>query len=340
MIYLDKKGDIEKMEITPSTCIINNTTAIIPKFSFIIPTYKRADLLRFAIESCLQQDLGEDFEILIVDDNPERDDETEKLIKKYFNIPGIIYYKNQVNVKQEGNWNKLFLYARTEWIIMLHDDDMLYPDYGIYLKQIMNLYKSYDGFFPSFIEFQSSSNLLPNRKEVHITTRVIKMSDFLQGCILGAPVGMCIRRSNALKIGGVSTQAGVAVDYDFYARFAKTGKIVKMYGYPLGVWRIMRNVSLKLDTVLYCVKYGDALKRDTLEYLNLLWLSPLYEHYIKGFDNQHVSSWYISMNKETTNLNNIPCAKIIDQIIYKLFRYYFALRRRLRIENRTIKIKK
>ena len=33
------------------------------------------------------------------------------------------------NIGMIGNWNRLYTLARGEWVVMLHDDDLLYNDY-------------------------------------------------------------------------------------------------------------------------------------------------------------------------------------------------------------------
>lgn len=336
--YLNRHGDIDEIARIPTINIFNNLTEKVPRFGFIIPTFKRADLLPYAIDSILGQETNEPFEILVVDDNPERDDSTEQLMTSRYNIPGITYYKNTINHRQENNWNKLFALARTEWMIMLHDDDMLFPDYMKYLIECMKYYpNNIGGFFPSFIGGEFTDGQLPERQKSPIHARIIKEVDFLQGCILGAPLGMCVRRDIVNMIGGVNKHSGVAVDYDFYNRFIKYTNVVKMYSYPLGAWRIMDNVSQKVSTVLFCIDWGDILKMDTLEDCGLDWLAPLFKYYLKGFDEQHIRNWYREMGKEIDVSTLRPCSSF-DKIVYKVFRFFFAIKRRMRKGSQKIDV--
>lgn len=339
MKYLNRKGDIDQIASIPSTEIFNNWEEKIPEFCFIVPTYKRADLLKFALLSILGQETEDCYEVLVVDDNPQREDETETLMKSMFNLKNIAYFKNAKNHRQEGNWNKLFYLARTKWMIMLHDDDMLYPDYMKYLKKCMTLYpKNIGGFFPQFIAHEFSDDTLPERMVCNIKARVIKEFDFLQGCVLGAPLGMCVRRDITLKIGGVNHNSGVAVDYDFFNRLVKETDVIKMYNYPLGIWRVMDNVSQKKETVLSCVEWGDVLKTDTLEDLGLNFLSPLYKSYLRAFDRQHVISWFKSMKKGNPSSEDLKKCNAIDRLLFRGFVMIFAICRRLRLSNKTIKV--
>ena len=91
MMLLERKGDLEMIAQNHSISIINNWGNHIPKFCFIIPTYRRAELLQFALDSILAIDNPPDFEMLVVDDNPQRGDETELLMVEKYDIPGMAY---------------------------------------------------------------------------------------------------------------------------------------------------------------------------------------------------------------------------------------------------------
>lgn len=98
-----------------------------PLFTILIPTYKRADLLKDAINSVINQyHVSFAWEILVVD-NDEYDgktNETEKLIRKIDN-PRILYYRNSKHMRPGDNFNRGILLARGKWVMMLHDDDIL-----------------------------------------------------------------------------------------------------------------------------------------------------------------------------------------------------------------------
>ena len=64
---------------------------------------------------------------MVVDNNPERECETEQLLREYKAIPNLFYYKNTENVGMTGNWNKLFELSQTNFVVMLHDDDLINP---------------------------------------------------------------------------------------------------------------------------------------------------------------------------------------------------------------------
>ena len=98
--------------------------------SIMIPTYRRANLLREALDSALRQTYTGPYQIVVVDNEHLVDFETDRLMKEYCsNNTNICYYRNTENLGMYGNWNKCIELCNTEWYCMLHDDDKLKPEY-------------------------------------------------------------------------------------------------------------------------------------------------------------------------------------------------------------------
>lgn len=90
-----------------------------------IPTFNRAGLLREAIESVLGQTFS-DFR-LVVSDNASTD-ETDEVIASFAD-PRLEYVRAEENIGMIGNFNRLITLTETEFLMLLPDDDRLYPDY-------------------------------------------------------------------------------------------------------------------------------------------------------------------------------------------------------------------
>ena len=88
-----------------------------------IPTFNRSGFLREAIESVLAQSFV-DFR-LIVSDNAS-DDDTPEVVRSYSD-ERIEYVRHEQNVGAIGNINGLIALAETEYLVLLPDDDILYP---------------------------------------------------------------------------------------------------------------------------------------------------------------------------------------------------------------------
>jgi glycosyltransferase involved in cell wall biosynthesis len=82
-------------------------------------------MLSRAVESALQQTYR-DFELLISDNMS--DDRTREVVES-FDDPRIRYERSDVNVGMIGNFNRLISLTTTEFLVMLPDDDLLYPEY-------------------------------------------------------------------------------------------------------------------------------------------------------------------------------------------------------------------
>jgi glycosyltransferase involved in cell wall biosynthesis len=90
-----------------------------------IPTFNRAGLLREAIESVLGQTYR-DFR-LIVSDNASTDDTHEVVAS--LSDPRLEYFRVDKNIGMIENFNRLIALTQTEFLMLLPDDDRLYPDY-------------------------------------------------------------------------------------------------------------------------------------------------------------------------------------------------------------------
>jgi glycosyltransferase involved in cell wall biosynthesis len=93
------------------------------KLTVGIPTFNRASWLPGAIESVLAQNFTS-FR-LIVSDNASDDDTAE--VVRSFSDERITYIRSERNIGSIGNLNRLIGLADTEYLVLLPDDDVLYP---------------------------------------------------------------------------------------------------------------------------------------------------------------------------------------------------------------------
>lgn len=116
-----------------STLIYGNHLDTPPVFSIMTPAYRRPDGLKRALDSALNQSYTLPYEIVVVDDSGDSLDnyeEIDALMKEYCSKHNnVIYYRNDSNLGVNDNWNRQAALCRSEWFCILHDDDMLKPDY-------------------------------------------------------------------------------------------------------------------------------------------------------------------------------------------------------------------
>ena len=95
------------------------------KVSTIITTYRRADMLKRAIDSVLNQTYS-NIEVIVVDDNDEKSEDrknTEEIMTSYANNPKVKYIKHKVNMNGAAARNTGIKNSTGEIVCFLDDDD-------------------------------------------------------------------------------------------------------------------------------------------------------------------------------------------------------------------------
>ena len=99
--------------------------AAVPKVSIVVPTYNRADILPYAVESVLNQTYS-DFELIICDDASP--DHTAKVASQWSD-PRIHYIRHPQNIQRSRNMRSGYEAAKGEYFIKFDDDDALTPTF-------------------------------------------------------------------------------------------------------------------------------------------------------------------------------------------------------------------
>lgn len=94
-----------------------------PKLTVGIPTFNRSSWLGETIESVLAQTFTA-FRLIVSDNASE--DETTKVVRS-FGDERIDYVRSEANIGAIGNLNRLIALAKTQFLLLLPDDDVLYP---------------------------------------------------------------------------------------------------------------------------------------------------------------------------------------------------------------------
>lgn len=105
--------------------------------TFAIPFHKGKKYLKQAIESTLVQTRS-DWALIVVDDcGPE--DGVKELVESYCDAR-LRYFRNEKNLGLAGNWNKCISLAQSEYVTLLHQDDVLLPNY---MEMMLGAFKKY-----------------------------------------------------------------------------------------------------------------------------------------------------------------------------------------------------
>ena len=104
-----------------------------PKIDIVIPTYNRSNYLKSAIDSVLKQTCQE-FDLYILDNCSN--DNTREVVES-FSSTKVKYIMNEVNLGMIGNWNRALEIGGNNFLNILHDDDMLEPDF---VRKVLDFY--------------------------------------------------------------------------------------------------------------------------------------------------------------------------------------------------------
>jgi glycosyltransferase involved in cell wall biosynthesis len=195
--------------------------------SVLIPTYNRSIYLREAIESVLAQTLLPD-EIIIGDDS--EDFETEEMIAKLMRttcVP-IRYYHNLPSLKQTNNVDFLFKKSCCDLLLLLHDDDLLFPSCLEVLKEPLEAFPKVLATYGNQVLIDERSDYIKGSESVNASyfrtaNKVGLVDGYSAGIVSMFPNnGFLIRRKEALLVGySDDGKAGDAVDFYFGYRVGK-----------------------------------------------------------------------------------------------------------------------
>lgn len=110
-----------------------------PFVSFCFTTYKRPCTLIETVKSILLQSFT-DYEVIISDNDPEQ---SGKKITEVITDPRVKYFANNENLGMKKSFNKSLERSSGEYIVMIADDDPVYPEM---LETLIKLYKDYPGY--------------------------------------------------------------------------------------------------------------------------------------------------------------------------------------------------
>ena len=114
-----------------------------PFASYCLATFKRPEYLRTTLDSITSQTEA-DFEIIVSDNDPRAsaraivDSRYDRRIKYSF---------NEENIGMVGNFNKALSRATGSYVVMITDDDPIYPSHLLTLRQAARRYPGFGAYF-------------------------------------------------------------------------------------------------------------------------------------------------------------------------------------------------
>lgn len=309
--------------------------------TIFIPTFHRASVLRFAVESALlQQNDSRPIEILVVDNEPDPSQDptrTASLMETYRNRPGFAYFRNDRNYGPTGNWNQGYTLARTEWVIMLHDDDRLAPNY---LQILYNLIASFPRSALFTFQGETIHSLTGEKYFSPGENRAIRLrrSDFLlhNPCFI---VGIAMRRTIWMECGGFNDDYLPSIDYRMWSQIIRRAEIIKFLPLlPLTHYYIADNDSARIQTSIALLD-SDTRLREELLAGSLFPTRWLWRHYFRRYTNHWIDGVINEMHRdkpiEAIALLHARKTRptLTDKIVYAALGRYFNFVLKHRIAN-------
>ena len=247
-----------------------------PWITILIPTYRRPDMLKEALESVLIWQEHTDFfwDIVVLDNEKDNgiENDTERLIRN-IDSTRILYYRNSETMRPGDNFNRGFLLARGEWVMMLHDDDLLASKS---LKTMGHLLWEYvkKGFpLGAIIASHIRVEYNPQQKEMKVDISRINQSLCVQqsnherlrqlthnhvkvlGHIGGTVPsnGSTYRREAVLEMGGFNEDYGISGDLILLYNIENRYEVYQTTT-PLGFYRWGNNSMMKKESLYQVVR--------------------------------------------------------------------------------------
>lgn len=250
MSYFEYKDNFSEISQISVITVFENCCPQTPKATIAIPTFNRVTTLEVAIESAINQDY-DNYNIIVVDNNPERDNDTEIFMKRYKNNPIVSYYKNTENIGLFGNWNRCFELATGEWVSLLHDDDYYFPNYLSTLLRYIDSFPNIEGMYCHHVNWTETPNgkitdINPSKIRKRGITKVKNYMLFVTHDV--GPIGIMFKRTNVISLGGYNADLYPIADYAFNWKYQVNYGLFYL-DTTLVHYRIGINVSIKPETI-------------------------------------------------------------------------------------------
>ncbi|HDD44817.1 MAG TPA: glycosyltransferase [Candidatus Desulfofervidus auxilii] len=239
-----------------------------PKVSVIIPTYNRANFLKEAIESVLNQTY-KDYELIIVDDGST--DETQKIIAQYKNkLKYIVIPHHGVSKARNVGIKR----AKGEFIAFLDSDDLWHP------KKLEVQINFFDNHHNAIIcqteEIWLRNGKRVNPKKYHKKPSGMMFEKSLERCLI-SPSAVMMHKTLFEKVGLFDESFPACEDYDMWLRVTARFPVyllpeplvIKRGGHPdqlsklveaLDKWRIKAIEKILKSGILNETQYKLALQ--------------------------------------------------------------------------------
>ncbi len=198
-----------------------------PLLTVGIPAYNRVSFLRRCLESVLSQSAG-NIEVIVSDDSTSA--EPGALAQRLLHESSIPsrYVRNTPAKGMAANWNACVELARGRYVLVLHDDDLLYPHAASRILSACARHAWNVGLFDVAVVNEQGRRIRPRRPH---RSRYLPPADALASVLSNSSFvrfpGMVVTKSAYATVGLFDEDIGPAADLEMWIR------LVERYG----LWR-------------------------------------------------------------------------------------------------------
>lgn len=209
--------------------------SIAPAVSICVPIHNGERFVRETIESALAQTFR-DFELVLCDN--ASNDGTHAICNSFLD-ERIRYVRYENLVPQSGNWNRCLTLARGEFVILLHADDLLHPEF---LTRALAVLRQHDdvGLVNCAVQRIDVNGRPLVVQQLFDTDRIDRSREILRkllldGCVIN-PAGVLVRKSVLERVGPFTDAVVWGIDWHMWIRIASVSPVAYLAD-PLASYR-------------------------------------------------------------------------------------------------------
>lgn len=211
-------------------------------FSIAIPVHNGEKYLKATLASALNQKRPAD-EIVAVDDAST--DQSAQILRSPEWGGRIQYIFNEKSSGFVDAWNRVVNYSQSDYVTILHQDDLLDPDYLYHIEQALKSYPNCKHIYSGYYYIDELGNRIGESPKPHtLTPKVISGKEYahryLGGVVRNRHIHRCpgvtTERNLLLEKCKYRKEAGLIADDDFFIRVGHFTDIIEI-SQPLASFR-------------------------------------------------------------------------------------------------------
>ena len=234
------------------------------EITIAIPTFNREVSLVKAVNSAIRQKTNIKYKVLISSNDSLFD--LTSFLSKIDQNPNceLLIYKNVTNIGMGANLNRCFELATTEYVALLHDDDLLLPNYIDKITKAITHNRSFSCIVPArYVAFRKDDSIFGKKNNAFLKIKYClsfalfvrffwrhkitlvneeKCLRSFSNCFYAPSCGTIFKRSVFLSFGLFNLSWKYSFDFISFLEFSKQHNIGLLHEY-LGIYQMANSAS-------------------------------------------------------------------------------------------------